>query len=200
MKNQELILREILYKAIEEKKYSLTQSELSKKLNISLSIVNSTIKKLDSIGALKIEQRSFKILDIKKILYFWASTRNLEKDIIFKTRINAPVREIERIMPEIVFTAFTAYKFMFKDVPADYSEVYLYADEKELEIIKKRISKLKTSPDNKNPNLIILKQDCLLNFYKKIPLAQLFVDLWNIREWYAKEFLNSLENKIKELK
>ncbi len=94
MKKQEAIYREILYRAIEKKEFSLTQLELSKKLNLSLSIVNSAIKKLNSIGAVKIMQRGFKILDIKKILYFWASIRNLEKDIIFKARIEAPVREI----------------------------------------------------------------------------------------------------------
>ena len=189
MKNQEKIFRELLYKAIEKKEFKLTQSELSKKLAVSLSIVNSAIKKLASIGAVKISKRSFNILDIKKILYFWASLRNLEKDIIFKARIEAPVREIERAMPDVIFTAYTAYKLKFKDVPADYSEVYVYAEEKELEKIKSRIKSFKVS--EKNPNFFALKKDSALAMHKELPLAQIFVDLWNLKEWYAKEFINS---------
>ncbi len=195
MKNQELIVREILYNAIEKKEFLLTQSELSKKLNISLSIINSTIKKLNSMGAIKVNQRNFNVLDIKKILYYWASIRNLAKDIIFNIRIDASVRDIERLMPDIVFTAYTGYKLKFDDVPADYSQVYLYANENELESVKKRISKFKTSENN--PNLFILKKDSLLSLYKNISIAQLFVDLWNIKEWYAKEFSNALEAKLK---
>jgi len=105
-----------------------------------------------------------------------------------------PVKEIERIMPDVVFGAYTAYKFRFDDVPADYSEVYAYADDNELKIIKSRVSKFKTGENN--PNLYVLKKDKLLASYPKIPLSQIFVDLWNLKEWYAKDFLNELENKI----
>ncbi|MBS3100040.1 winged helix-turn-helix transcriptional regulator [Candidatus Pacearchaeota archaeon] len=194
MKQIELVYREILFREIEKKEKKLTQSELSKKLNLSLSIVNSAVKTLNRVGAVKISQRSFDILDLKKILYLWASVRNLEKDTIFKTRIDAPVRDIERMMPNVFFTAYTFYKLNFKDVPADYSEVYVYADELELETIKKRIEKFKTS--EKNANLFILKKDALLDSYAKLPLSQLFVDLWNLKEWYAKDFLNALEKNL----
>ena len=196
MKKIEAVYREILYNAIERKKANFTQLELSKKLNLSLSIVNLAVKKLEAIGTVKVMQRSFKVIDIKKILLFWASARNLSKDVILKMRIEAPVREIERIMPNILFTAYTGYAFKFKDVPADYSEVYIYANEEELEEVKKRVSKVKTS--NVNPNFFVLRKDLLLGSYKEIPLSQLFVDLWNIKEWYAKEFVNSLDKKIEE--
>jgi len=197
MKRTESVYREILYQAIEKNNFSLTQSELSKKLDLSLSIVNLSIKKLSNIGAIKINQRSFNILDIKKILYFWASIRNLEKDVIFKTRIDLPAREIERNMPNISFTAYTSYKMKFNDVPADYSEIYVYADTEELEKIKKRFLKLKIS-DNKKPNLIVLKKDKSIELYNSIPTAQIFVDLWNLKEWYAKEFSDNIERRIFE--
>ena len=196
MKRIESVYREILYNAIENKKFQLTQSELSKKLNLSLSVVNLAVKKLESMGAIKIFKRSFKVIDIKKILYFWASIRSLEKDIIFKLRIEMPVREIERNLPDVIFTAYTAYKLKFKDVPADYSEVYAYADEKELETIKKRFLK---KDNGKKPNLFILKKDKALSLYKTMPIPQIFVDLWNLKEWYAKEFINSLEKNLEKI-
>ncbi len=195
MKKIESVYREILYRTIEKKEFQLTQSELSKKLGLSLSIVNLAVKKLESIGAIKIMQRSFKVIDVKKILYFWASARNLKKDIIYSARINMPVREIERNLPDITFTVYTAYKLKFNDTPADYSEVYVYADEKELETIKKRFPK---AENEKKPNLFVLKKDKTLNLYKTLPISQIFVDLWNLKEWYAKDFLNALEMRIFE--
>ena len=158
--------------------------------------MNSAIRKLNSVGAVKILQRSFRIIDYKKILYLWASARNLNKDITFKARIESPVREIERVMPDIDFGVYTAYKLRFKDVPADYSEVYVYADEEELEIIKKRMSKFKTA--QKNPNFFVLKKDKNFKLYSSITLAQIFVDLWNLKEWYAKDFILQLEKKLEE--
>ncbi len=45
-------------------------------------------------------------------------------------------------------------------------------------------------------NVIILTMDDHLKKFGKIPLAQLFVDLWNISTWYAREFLNELEGRM----
>lgn len=197
MKKMELIYRDILYNATEKGRFEMTQSELSKKFGISLSVVNAAVKKLGMIGAVKILHRSFKIMDVKKALYYWASARNLQKDVLLKTRIEMPVREIERGMPNLIFTAYSAYKLRFNDVPADYSEVYVYADEKELDLIKKRFSLNEKNQANKNPNLFVLKKDAFVEKYKKIPLVQIFVDLWNLKEWYSQEFVKNLETRFK---
>lgn len=197
MKRTEEIYREILFEAIEKNKKTFTQSEISKKLSISLSIVNLAIKRLNSIGAVKIRQRNFNVLDTKKILYLWASIRNLNKDIVFQARIDASVREIERVLPNIFYSAYSAYKLRFDEVPADYSEIYVYADGKEFETIKKRIFNFKMSENSRNPNFFVLKKDPSLGLYKEIPLAQIFVDLWNLKEWYAKDFINAMEEKLK---
>ena len=93
---------------------------------------------------------------------------------------------------DVVYGAFTAYKFKFKDVPADYSEAYVYGSDEMVDDIKKRF------PESKNvPNLFVLKKDDLMEAYgKTTTLAQTFVDLWNMKEWYAKDFLTALEDKI----
>ncbi len=199
MKRAELVYREILYRAIEKNEKRFTQSELYKSLGISLSIVNSAVQRLSGLGAVKILQRSFTIVDIKKVLYFWASIRNLKKDIILSRRIDMSVRDIERnTPPKAVYTAYSAYKFKFKDVPADYSEVYVYAGENEIEIIKKRFFN-NENKKNLRPNIFILKKDNLIERYEDIPIAQIFVDLWNLGEWYAKEFINALDKKIGDM-
>jgi len=189
MKNLELVYREILYQAIERKNRVLTQSSIAKVLGISLNTVNNAVKKLEKLGAVEIEPRLFNVIDVKKILYFWGSVRNLQKDLIYSTRVNLPVKEIEKLMPNYtVFTAYSAHKFLFKDVPADYSEVYVYGEES----LKRRF------PENKGvPNLFILRKDkTILKYGKTTTIANTFVDLWNLKEWYSKEFIKSMEEKL----
>lgn len=189
MKVIEIIYREIMYNAIEGKKRELTQAELSRKLSASLSTVNLALQNLKNMGAVEIHARNFHVIDVKKILYYWASIRNLNKDIIYSTRIEQSVREIEKSMPDnVVFSAYSAYKFIYNDVPADYSEVYVYGDYE----LKKRF------PENKGvPNLFVLKKDKGLEQYgNTTTIANTFVDLWNLKEWYAKEFVKAIEGKL----
>ncbi|MFH1439480.1 MAG: winged helix-turn-helix domain-containing protein [Candidatus Woesearchaeota archaeon] len=203
MKKIELVLREILYNAIEKKNKTMTQLELAKALNISISTVNLAIKPLKAMNAVNVKLKNFVVIDTRKILFYWASLRNLEKDIIYKTRAEMPVRNIESLMPaKVIYGCYSAYKFKLEDVPADYSEVYVYLEEEYLEDIKKRFP-----PSNKPPNLFILKKDSrmdlCLDLVRNIRItttAQLFVDLWNLREWYAKDFLTAFENRLKKEK
>ena len=169
-----------------------TQKEIADKLGISLSTVNNAIEPLARIGAIEKRKFGLKLVDREKALTFWASARNLEKDISYKTRVESVISEIEKSMPSgIAFTAFTAFKLKFKDVPADYSEVYVYADEEELAEIKKRFTQ-KNGP----PNLIVLGKPVNFGGEKIVPDELMFVDLWNLKEWYAKDFLKALKQKM----
>jgi len=196
MKKIEFVYREILYQSMEKKNNKLTQLAVASKLNISLSTVNHALKPLRAMGAVDVKLKNFIVVDSKKILYYWASLRNITKDIIYSTRVDKPIQKIESEMPaDVVYGAFTAYKFKFKDVPADYSEAYVYGSDEMTDDIKKRF------PESKNvPNLFVLKKDELMeNYGKTTTLAQTFVDLWNLKEWYAKEFLIALENKLNDM-
>lgn len=195
MKKIEQVFREILRQAMENESSCLKQSELSRKLGFSLSTISLAVKKLERMNAVKIGKMGFRVIDAKKILYLWASIRNLEKDIIYQTRAEMPVREIENSLPDVTYAAYSAYKLRFKDVPADYSEVYAYADEEELEEIKKRFP-----PNSKAPNLFVLKKQGLAAYSKTGSVAQIFVDLWNLKQWYAQDFLKALEKRIEEQK
>lgn len=185
MKKIELAYRYILNELMEKKRRNLTQAEIARALNISLSTVNLAISYLKKMNAVKVKRRSFDIVNGKKILLYWASVRNLERDIVFKTRVENTVVDIEKNMPNsVIFGAYSAYKYLFNDMPADYSEVYVYSGD--IDEIKKRFG------ENKNePNLFVLKKE-----FDKMTLAQLFVDLWNLKEWYAKDFLKAMEDKI----
>ena len=194
MKKIEQVYREILYQAMEKNNKSLTQLGLTKRRGFSLSNVNLALKNLEKINGVKINKMNFKVIDIKKIIYYWASSRVFERDIIYKTRIEMPIREIESNMPDLIFGAFSAYKFKFKDVPADYSEVYVYANEQQLNIIKKRFPEIRGT---KNFNVFVLKADENIDKYGKTStIANIFIDLWNLKQWYANDFLKELEKRI----
>ena len=172
----------------------ITQQWIALALGISLSTVNNALKPLRKMQAIEIKPRELIVRDGEKILAYWATIRKLEKDTIYATHVRLPVKEIENSMPaNVIFTAFSGYKFLFNDVPADYSEVYIYADEKTLVEIKKRF------PTKKGPkNLFVLQRSEALRKMSKItaPPSLLFVDLWNVKGWYAKDFLNALGEKL----
>ena len=199
MNKTEQIYREILYCALEKKKFTMTQLELSKGLDVSISTVNHSLKALKKMGAINIHPMNFEIVNPKKILYYWAGIRNIQKDIIFEARIDRSVAEIEKSMPQnIIYAAYSSYKFKFRDIPADYSEVYIYSDEKTLNELKKRLDIKKTNTNISN--LFVLKKDENMDKYSKtMTLANIFVDLWNIKEWYARDFLKALEKEINKI-
>ncbi|MDI6888613.1 MAG: winged helix-turn-helix transcriptional regulator [Methanocellales archaeon] len=188
MKKKEFVYRHILYMVLEQGEQVATQQELSKILGISLSTVNYALKPLVRMGTVKINPMNFRVIDAKKILLYWASIRNVPKDIIYSTKVDGVI-EIEKSMPDdIVYGAYSAYKFNFKDVPADYSEVYVYS----LKKLEDRFPK-KPGP----ANLFVLEKDPLIEKYgRTTTMAQTYVDLWNINTWYAGEFIKALEGRV----
>ncbi len=194
MKKLEIIYRYVLDQALDHRQFTFTQLALAKQYSFSLSTVNNAIKPLVSIGAITIKQRGFELSDARKLLYYWATIRKLNKDIIYSTRKEGSIKEIEGLATnDSIFTAYSAYKFKFKEVPADYSEIYFYVPENELMQIKQRY------PTQKGPpNVFVLRSDPWLLNQKKsvVSNSQLFVDLWNIKEWYAQDFLKKLEERL----
>ena len=191
MKKIEIIWRELLFQAIEKKTRRFTQKELAKKFNFSTSTIFQALKIPRKMGAVRVTGRFFTLEDPEKLLYHWASTRDLKKDILFAGRVKLPILEIEgRMPPEVVFGGFSAARQFLGEPPADYDKVYVYTTK--LEEIKKRFELEKG-----RENLIVLKADKFLsNYGQKTCLAQTFVDLWNLPSWQAKDFTQELEEKI----
>lgn len=190
MKRTEEVYREILHQA-EKGNNVLTQKSISEKLGISLSNISNALTPLRRMSAIDVKKMCFHIINKRKILYHWASIRNLNKDIIYSTRSERNVFEIEKLMPDsVVFTAYSGYKLRFKDMPADYSEVYVYSND--IEEIKKRFP-----PSKNTPNIFVLKKDKTIDNYGKIATnSNIFVDLWNLSEWYAQYFLKAMEKRF----
>lgn len=193
MIKKEIIWREILFQVFENKKTDFTQKQLAQKYNFSLSTVFNALKIPRNSGFIKVKGRGFEVQDVEKFLYLWATFRKLNKEIVYQTNVSKSVREIEGEMPpQVIFGTFSAYLKKYKEAPADYDKVYVYMEKEKIDEIKNRFS-----PKKGYPNLIVLSADpWLKNFGKLTPDCQTFVDLWNLPEWYAKDFLNALKEKI----
>ena len=193
MIKKEIIWREILFQATENKKIDFTQKELSQKYGFSLSTVFNALIIPRNTGVIKVSGKGFKVQDIEKFLYLWATFRKLSKDIVYQTYVPKNVQKIEAEMPpNIIFGAFSSYVKKYKEAPADYDKVYVYSEKDKIKEIQRRF------PFEKGYlNLIVISKDQWLeNFGGITPNVQTFVDLWNLSEWYAKDFLNALKEKI----
>jgi hypothetical protein len=196
MKKNEWIYREMLFRAIEKGDNFFTQKALSQSCGVSIGNVNKSLSALDKMNAIEKKPRGFSVINWKKILLYWASCRNLEKDIVYQTRVDENVIGIEKSLPQVLFTAYSGYKFAFGRVPADYSEVVVYGDGTE---IKERFEKKAGQKHEGRYNLIVLKSDPHLERFKKAPLAQIYVDLWNMGTWYAEDFIKELDRKFERI-
>ena len=193
MSKKEQIWREILQKAITHRQFEFTQKDIADNLKVSLSTVFNALKVLRAQGAVKVDGRNFLVVDIEKLLYIWATQRKMEKYIIYRAAVSASAKEIEGAMPAgAIFGAYSAYSQKYNNAPADYGKVYVYADAPVLAEIKKRFPR-RTG----EPNLFVLKSDRRLKAFGLIaPESQIFCDLWNLKDWYAKDFLKSLKERI----
>ncbi len=188
----EYIWRELLNQAIENNNPEFTITSLAKKYSLSTSVVNHALIPLKELNIVKINKFKSKVIDWERLLFFWATRRILKKDIIYSTYSNLLVYDREGLMPaNVIPTAYTAFRIKFKQLPADYDNIYFYSND--LESIKKRF------PEKKGiPNIFILKPDPYLLKAKEVGLAQLFVDLWNLPQWYAKDFQEATLLEIKK--
>lgn len=185
MKKIELIWREILEKGINDPIFE--QKKLAVKFGFSTSTVHAAVSALKSIGAIIVTGRNFKITNFEKILMFWATHRNLVKDIVYQTQVDLPTLEIEGLVDnKTVYGAYSAARILLGHAPAEYDKVYVYGGES----LEKRFPK-----NNQTPNFFVLKPDPFLKG-KTTPVSQTFVDLWNLGDWFAKDYLDALKRKF----
>lgn len=189
MLKNEIIWREILEEA--NKSNTFEQKQLAQKYGFSTSTVFAALLPLRNIGAVTVTGRNFRVANLEKILLFWATHRNLKKDITYQTFVDLPVMEIEGLVDnQTVFAAYSSARVLLKNSPSDYDKVYVYHPTA-AELIKR-------FPPNKNKgsNFYIIKPDQYISIYgKTTPVSQTYVDLWNLPDWYADEFIKALREK-----
>lgn len=196
MKKIETIWHHLLYVALVKKQFKHTQQELAKSFDYSLSTVNHALNAPSQIGAIRKETKFFVLEDFKKLLYYWASVRGLEKEILYRTQNDLTVFQREGLVPaEAIYAGYGAAGKLLGEPPADYEKVYFYLGQKDLEEAKRRFP-----PEKGTANLFVLKMPETMPQYGKITtMPQTFVDIWNLKDWYGHDFTKVLEEKMYEL-
>lgn len=195
MKAKERLYREILVGVLDKRK-SFTQLELSKICEVSLGLVNKTIKELKDIGAVDIGLRQFRVIDPAKLLFNWATKRNIKKDISASYSINLPITELEKELP-FILTAYSGWRLLSNSVPFDYNEIYCYVPAKDNRLLDLWLKDKKLSRGKENIFIIYTDDSHLIkNCPKKIaPLPQIFVDIYSLAGLASKYFISDILEK-----
>jgi len=193
MKKIETIWHYLLYQAIEQKQFQHTQAGLAELFHFSTSTVNLALVKPTSIGAIRKSSKFFIVADVFKLLYLASTIRNLNKDIVYQTNSPLTPTQLEGLAPpSTIFGCYSAAKEILGEPPADYSALYLYGDPQNLPEIKSRYPTSKIG----SSQIIILKKPAYLPILHHATLPHTFIDIWNLPDWYARDFITALEDKI----
>lgn len=173
----------------EKGRREFTQREISTAMNGSIGTVNYALKPLVRIGAVTKRRRGFILMAPLKFLIYWAVKHKMR--VLYSTSCNAGTDEIEGMMPDVIFTAYSGAKFYYGINPGDYGEIYVYGGCNE---IKRRFP-----PKEGRENVFCLEMPEYLKGMRSAPLSLLYIDLFNIPTWYATEFFREIEVKIHEI-
>jgi hypothetical protein len=192
MKKIDRILRELLYQHHEHGARFFNQKGLAVICGLSLGTINPVINHLEQIGAIERKPLGFRLIDPKRLLVYWAATRDLSKDITHSTFSPMKISEIEDELQSIgLLTAYSGYRASVGSIPVDYSEVFVYATP---DLVKRAFR----PTTRKKRNIFVLAPD---DHLKKLsekgvaPLVQVYVDLWQLGV-PASRLIEELERKF----
>ncbi len=193
MKKTNWILREILYRIYDKNETFMSQKSIAQACGLSMDTVNRVVTKLNQFRAIEKKPLGFRVTEPEKVLTYWASTRNLARDILYTTYSADSVPKIEAEMPHgTIFTAFSGHQRRFGKTPTHYEEVHVYANPDE---VRRRFPE---SPAERR-NIFVLKSDPHLARTSKdgaTTLAQIYVDLWQLGGSPADRFILDLEDYL----
>ncbi len=192
MRKIDRILREILHRFYEHGERFFNQKGLSATCEISLGTINPLIARLEQLGALERKPLGFRLIDPKRALLYWAVTRELGKDIAYTTFVPDRVEKLEAELPSgAILTAYSGFRAKFSSTPADYEQVFVYAD---TDVVKRAF---KPTAKGRH-NLFVLAPDehlQRLSEHGVAPLVQIYVDLWQLGA-PASRFVEELEREF----
>jgi hypothetical protein len=194
MKKYSRVLREILHRVQEQNENFMSQKSLAGACKLSMDTVNRIVTKLSEFRAIEKKPFGFRVVEPKKVLIYWATTRNMTADIVYSTYSPDSMEEIEQDMPEgTVFTAFSGFQRRLGRALSGYDEVYVYSDR--AEEIERRFPERMVERSNifvlrSDPHLVKLSKD------GAAPISQIYVDLWQVGGSPADRYLLELDQKF----
>ena len=131
-------------------------------------------------------------MDVEKILMHWANKRKLAEDVVDNFEVDGSVLEVEGLLPPgSVLGAYSAVRAWYGEAPADYNTVYVYHAQPG--VVKERFAGM----NGKGTRVVVLQLNPLVPLREETTsLGHTFVDLWNITDWMAKEFVRRIREEI----
>ncbi len=186
------ILRETLNRFYTKGERFFNQKGLSKTCGLSLGTINPVITRLEELGALERKPLGFRLIDPKRALLYWAITRELSKDVAYATFVPRAAEKLEAELPRgAILTAYSGFRAKLGRTPADYEQVFVYADADE-------VRRMFRPTQREKRNLFALASDEHLTRMSEggvAPLVQVYVDLWQLGA-PASRFVEELEREL----
>lgn len=179
----------------------LKQWEISKSCQVSLGLVNKTMKKLEAAKAVEATKSGVRILSPARILNLWAAERKFSREVAHAFRFD-PLNKLERELPRgAILTAFSAWVSLTGRRPAEYSRLYFYMES--MEEFERWFEFRKAKARKLNPNVFVLYTDDphLLKTSKKglVCIPQIYVDTYSIDGPEAPPYLKDMVETHPEL-
>ena len=187
----EMVWRHLLVAAQDLGIRSSSLTQLSVELELPVSTIHKALERPRAIGAVRGSASGLRVLDPKRLQLMWAAQRDLNRDIVYSTRVPMTVSEIEARLPvSAIPTAYTAHVLHEgRNLVADYEQVVVYADANE---VRRRFPRRPGQA-----NLLVLEPDPLLSRYGRIARrCQVYADLFNLPTWQAQRFLEALDREL----
>jgi hypothetical protein len=189
----ERIYRELLLNSLQQITL-VHQKDIASKCQVSLGLVNKTVKKLTLAQAVEPTRTGVRVLSPARLLNLWAAERNLHKDLWQSFRLD-PVAGAEKDLPkDTLLTGFSAWFKTSNRKPAEYDRLYFYVTNKEN--FNHWLSFRKKKTRNVNPNIfaLIAEDKHLIQTSKKgiVCTPQIYVDIYSINGPEAAPFLRDI--------
>ena len=188
----ESVWRYLLAAALErDERRQPSITAIASELGLGVSTVHKALERPTTIGAVVVHpSRGVRVIDPWRLLVLWAGKRNLENDVLCRSTSALSPDQIERRVQEsdAVLSGFGGIVSHLGSNPiASYDTVVYYGAPLE-----------DFGSDADGPTrLLVLEPDPLLGRYGRVaPLAQCYVDLFNLPGWQAARFVAEVNDLV----
>jgi hypothetical protein len=186
------VWRHLLVGAREGRRRWPSVTALAQELGVAVSTTHRSLAHPVEIGAVDIGPiDGMVVLDPARLLILLAAHRHVQRDLVRRWWVAAPVAEVEAAARtgKVVLGGFGAVvAHLGVNHIADYTRVLFYGDPKLL--------RLRAAPEGEGTEIWVAEPDPWLSRYGRVtPLAQAYADLFSMPGWQAARFIEQLDPK-----
>jgi hypothetical protein len=162
-------------------------------LGLAVSTTHRSLAHPVEIGAVEVSPiDGLQVLDPGRLLILLAAHRRVQRDVVKRSWVAAPVAEIEAAATsrQVVLGGFGAViAHLGANRIADYTRVLFYDDPK--------LPRLPAAGPGEGTEVWVAEPDSWLGRYGRVtPLAQAYADLFSMPGWQAARFIEQLDPKV----